>query len=1059
MFRGRRYWVNAIIWAVIVGFAAGGIIFFTPGGLQIFNTNPQPQREEPVIVVNGEEIPPQELELAYQSLLNQYRQLYQQFGQNFDEQLQGASGAHYQLQLRNQAAEQLIRNKLLDQEARKRRISIPRTQVDVQFRDQYDQFLAANGLTEEQLIELLKDPQIRERFRQVFNLRRGTLGEFKAKMRREVEAQLKREKLQDVVVGEIEPTDAELLDYLERNAERYRSQVVPPVVPTDEELKAYFEERRDRYARDEVRVRHILIPVPQDAPEALVQSAAQKARQLYEELRGGADFEALMARYGGEELGWIAQGESPYGPAFEAAAFALNVNGISEPVRTDAGFHIIQVLDKRTTTFEEVKERVKQDYVEEQEKERFEAWLKAAREEGVFPELPEVRARHILIRVAPDAPEDEVQSAYQKALRVREQLLQGADFADLAEQYSDDPGSKLRGGDLGWFGYGRMVPEFTQAAFSLDVNEISEPVRTQFGFHIIQVLEKRTTDDLKQRLREAYVQEQRRQKFEDWVKSLIENAQIEVKDPLLAAYRLEDQALKTEDPDEKLRLLDEALDAYQKALEAFVEDPYVGYYQSRLYKEKLNVLKQKLEELGEAAPAPAEAREALERQIEEAKQKAVEAFLSVTAYGSRDEFLFREMLELAPESVELRYAYARFLLEQGEEQRALEQLDQALALEPGYWRARLLAAQILSDRGDYAAAVQHLEAALEAIPEGSRDRRDAQLRLGRALLERARSAGDEAERAASLEKAQEVVQALLDELAEAGPERPRADALALLGDIMMEKGDTAAAIDAYRRSLELRNLSAVEAKLGRAYLAAGQLDQAQAAFEGVVARDPYSVAAREGLGDVYRAEGDVEKALELYREALDLRADFETKARLARKILELAPDDVETRFALAKLYVSQGLYSKAIDEYNAILKLDAGSWQAYRGLGEAYLALGQPERAKDAFKSALALDPPTGQKVALYEKILEAERALVGPEGALGEDGQEALLKLAELYLQQGLTAKARQNLETLQNEYPDYQPERVEELLTQLEDEAAEAEGDGDGGEDGDGEGGAEGE
>ncbi len=1041
MFRGRRYWVNAIIWAVIVGFAAGGIIFFTPGGLQIFNTNPQPQREEPVIVVNGEEIPPQELELAYQSLLNQYRQLYQQFGQNFDEQLQGASGAHYQLQLRNQAADQLIRNKLLDQEARKRRISIPRTQVDVQFRDQYDQFLAANGLTEEQLIELLKDPQIRERFRQVFNLRRGTLGEFKAKMRREVEAQLKREKLQDVVVGEIEPTDAELLDYLERNAERYRSQVVPPVVPTDEELKAYFEERRDRYARDEVRVRHILIPVPQDAPEALVQSAARKARQLYEELRGGADFEALMARYGGEELGWIAKGESPYGPAFEDAAFALNVNGISEPVRTDAGFHVIQVLDKRTTTFEEVKERVKQDYVEEQEKERFEAWLKAAREEGVFPELPEVRARHILIRVAPDAPEDEVQSAYQKALRVREQLLQGADFADLAEQYSDDPGSKLRGGDLGWFGYGRMVPEFTQAAFSLDVNEISEPVRTQFGFHIIQVLEKRTTDDLKQRLREAYVQEQRRQKFEDWVKSLIENAQIEVKDPLLAAYRLEDQALKTEDPDEKLRLLDEALDAYQEALEAFVEDPYVGYYQSRLYKEKLNVLKQKLEELGETAPA--EAREALERQIEEAKQKAVEAFLSVTAYGSRDEFLFREMLELAPESVELRYAYARFLLEQGEEQRALEQLDQALEIEPGYWRARLLAAQILSDRGDHAAAVQHLEEALAAIPEGSRDRRDAQLRLGRALLERARSAGDEAERAASLEKAQEVVQALLDELAEAGPERPRADALALLGDIMMEKGDAAAAIDAYRRSLELRNLSAVEAKLGRAYLAAGQLDQAQAAFEGVVARDPYSVAAREGLGDVYRAQGDVEKALELYREALDLRADFETKARLARKILELAPDDVETRFALAKLYVNQGLYSKAIDEYNAILKLDAGSWQAYRGLGEAYLALGQPERAKDAFKSALALDPPTGQKVALYEKILEAERALVGPEGALGEDGQEALLKLAELYLQQGLTAKARQNLETLQSEYPDYQPERVEELLAQLEAE-------GDGGEDG---------
>ena len=1030
MFRARKYWVNIVIWAVVIGFAAGGIIFFTPGGLQIFNQNPQ-QQQEPALVVNGEEISPGELEIAYQNLLNQYRQLYQQFGQNFDAQLQGASGAHYQLQLRNQAADQLIRQKLLDQEARKRRISVPRTQVDVQFRDQYEQFLANNQLTEEQLIELLKDPQIRERFRQIFNLKRGTLAEFKAKLRREVEAQLKREKLQDVVVGEIEPTDLELLDYVEQNAARYRSQIIAPVVPTDDELKAYFEEHRDRYAKDEVRVRHIFLAVPSDASEEAVQSASQKIEAIYQELQAGGDFEALMERYGGEDLDWIARGQSPYGSQFEDAAFALNEGEISKPVRTDSGFHIIQVLEKRTTGFEDVKEQVKQDYTREKEQERFEAWLKEAKEKGVFPELEEVHARHILIRVAQDAPEDEVQSAYKKALDIREQLLQGADFAELAEKYSDDPGSKLNGGDLGWFGHGRMVPEFDQAAFSLDINEISEPVRTQFGFHIIQVLEKRTTDDFKQQIREAYVSEQKRKKFEDWVNELVDKAQIEVKDPLLAAYRLEDQALKAEDSEEKLRLLDEAIAAYQQAIEEFVEDPYVGYYQSRLYKEKLDLLKQKLEELGEDASA--EEREALQKQIEEARQKAVETFLSVTAYGSRDEFLFQDMLDLAPESADLRYAYARFLLEQGDEQRAYEQLQKTLEVDPGYWRARLLAASIQTDREEYASAIEYLEEALKQIPEDSRERYDTQLKLARAYLKQAR-VSTAADRDASLQKAEDAVQELLQALPETGQDRLRAEALALLGDIAMERGDPAPAIDAYKQSLTLRNLSAVEAKLGQAYLADGQLDQAKTAFESVVTRDPYSVVAREGLGDVYRTEGDIEKALEYYREALDLRSDFDTRKRIAQKILDLAPEDRDTRFKLAQLYMNERLYSSAIDQYNAILELDPESWQAYRGLGEAYLGRAEYEQAKDAFKSALLLDPPTSQKVVLYEKILEAERDLVGPEGKLGEDGQEALLKLAELYLQQGLTAKARENLETLQSDYPDYQPEKVQELLSQLE-------------------------
>lgn len=95
----------------------------------------------------------------------------------------------------------------------------------------------------------------------------------------------------------------------------------------------------------------------------------------------------------------------------------------------------------------------------------------------------ELNARHILVADA------------ETAATVKEELDNGADFAELAEEYSTDPGSAANGGDLGWFGAGQMVPEFEDAAYSLEIDEISEPVQSQHGFHIIQVLEKREVED------------------------------------------------------------------------------------------------------------------------------------------------------------------------------------------------------------------------------------------------------------------------------------------------------------------------------------------------------------------------------------------------------------------------------------------------------------------------------------------------------------------------------------------------------------------------------------
>lgn len=106
----------------------------------------------------------------------------------------------------------------------------------------------------------------------------------------------------------------------------------------------------------------------------------------------------------------------------------------------------------------------------------------------------QVRARHILISVAADASEADSALALAEAISITQRLRAGEDFATLAAQYSDDTGSAQQGGDLGFFGRGQMVPEFEEAAFSLPIGQISEPVKSQFGYHIIEVTEQRAGD-------------------------------------------------------------------------------------------------------------------------------------------------------------------------------------------------------------------------------------------------------------------------------------------------------------------------------------------------------------------------------------------------------------------------------------------------------------------------------------------------------------------------------------------------------------------------------------
>ncbi len=155
-----------------------------------------------------------------------------------------------------------------------------------------------------------------------------------------------------------------------------------------------------------------------------------------------------------------------------------------------------------------------------------------------FTRPEQVRARHILIKVSPNADKKALAKAKKKAEEIRAKALKGEDFAKLAEKYSDDPGSRGRGGDLGYFQKGRMVPEFEKAAFSLKVGEISKPVRTSFGYHIIKVEGKRpsqqqTFKDVEQRIRQKLTREKQRKIREEIVARLEKKYPVKVNKSLL----------------------------------------------------------------------------------------------------------------------------------------------------------------------------------------------------------------------------------------------------------------------------------------------------------------------------------------------------------------------------------------------------------------------------------------------------------------------------------------------------------------------------------------------
>ena len=273
---------------------------------------------------------------------------------------------------------------------------------------------------------------------------------------------------------------------------------------SDTEVDLFLEQAKNRPdERSEYNLAHILVRVPEGASPERIREARSRAEQAAAEVKGGSPFARVAAAYSdapdalqGGALGWRSHQRLP--EIFADALAKMNPGEITPPLRSPAGFHIVQLIDRR----------------------------------GAGAEAPvlQTRLRHILIRTNEAVSEAE---ARRKLLDLRERIVTGgADFAELARANSDD-GTAARGGELDWIYPGDTVPEFERAYQELKVGEISQPVRTPFGYHLIQVLERRSSDlsPERKRLQARHALRDRKadEAYQEWLRQLRDQTYVELR--------------------------------------------------------------------------------------------------------------------------------------------------------------------------------------------------------------------------------------------------------------------------------------------------------------------------------------------------------------------------------------------------------------------------------------------------------------------------------------------------------------------------------------------------
>ncbi|KPA87469.1 peptidylprolyl isomerase [Pseudomonas sp. RHF3.3-3] len=255
---------------------------------------------------------------------------------------------------------------------------------------------------------------------------------------------------------------------------------------------------------EELHLANILIATPDSASSQAIQAAAAQAQDIYRQLKQGADFAQLaIAKSGsdnaleGGDMGWRKPAQLP--PPFDQMLSNLPVGGITEPARAPGGFIILKVLDKRG---------------------------------GETQMRDEVHVRHILIKPNAIRSEAETQALAQK---LYERIQNGEDFATLAKSFSEDPGSALNGGDLNWIDPKVLVPEFQEVMAKTPQGVLSKPFKTQYGWHVLEVLGRRATDSTNQAREQQAMTVLRNRKYDEelqtWLRQIRDEAYVEIKLP------------------------------------------------------------------------------------------------------------------------------------------------------------------------------------------------------------------------------------------------------------------------------------------------------------------------------------------------------------------------------------------------------------------------------------------------------------------------------------------------------------------------------------------------
>ena len=273
------------------------------------------------------------------------------------------------------------------------------------------------------------------------------------------------------------------------------------IVITDGEIDNFLN-AQSKEIQDEYEVAHILIRVPEDVSPEKLEKLKNKAEEASKQIQSGKNFTQVSSAFSetpnaleGGSLGWKKASDLP--TLFVDALKKIEVGLLTPILRSPNGFHILKLVNKKGSSAPLV--------------------------------IEQTHVRHILIKLSEITSENE---GRQKLMGIKERLENGIKFEDMAKQYSEDP-SATNGGDLGWINPGDTVPEFEKTMKQLNINQISDPIKTPFGWHLIQVLEKRSQDMSKESARIQSRQQIKIRKseeaYQDWLQELRDRSFVELR--------------------------------------------------------------------------------------------------------------------------------------------------------------------------------------------------------------------------------------------------------------------------------------------------------------------------------------------------------------------------------------------------------------------------------------------------------------------------------------------------------------------------------------------------